>query len=336
MTSYRRSWTMIWVTVLAILGGLTITGQAEPVKGKLHQPAEMMKLIEASKLEYKVVRLKEKISPEIPGPVLGSELWLKNEGGRQSLKRYVVPSAVTSYLKNAERAFHNQQYDEAVRLYGEVAKLWPDFAHVHVLIGDAYYKKGEYRQAKASFERAIQMNFIDYEAHWFLADTLWRMGERTRALEEITLGHLLNVNHQEMKNVLRGYRGELGQPWKDWEFVPQYRISAKGNEITVETNPDWVGYALVKAYWKYEPGYAEKMVGPEYHKQLICSTEEKEALLALLTRPGLFANLEKIIKDGFLKEMLLYEIVARRAPSAIIMLPPKDLSKIVTYCGRYH
>jgi tetratricopeptide (TPR) repeat protein len=335
MTYVRIQCALLCTAILA-LPSISALAQTRYGKAKPHWPGEMMKLIEASKLSYTIGVLKEKVPPEPAGPVLDPDLWLKRDGKRVTVERYILSPPAASHLNKAERAFQANQHDQAMRLYKAVQKSVPNYGHVHVLVGDVHFKKGEFREAKVAYRRAIQMNAIDYQAHWFLADTLWRMGDRPRAVQEITIAHLLNVNHSKMKQVLRRYRTEMGRPWKDWEFNPQYRVSAKGTKVSVQADPNWLGYALVKAYWKYEPGYAERMAGADYRKQAVCDTEEREAIVSLVAGSKVHTVLKKIIADGFFDEMLLYEIAGKRCPSMIPLLSNREISRIVTYLERYH
>jgi tetratricopeptide (TPR) repeat protein len=132
------------------------------------------------------------------------------------------------------------------------------------LIGDCFYNLGDYENAIFYFDKAMARNFIDYDAHWFKADALKNLGDMDGALREITIAHLLNVNHESLNMVLRRYREIIGRPWKEMNFEPWYELEISGDSVFVKADPGWLGYASVKALWKYEPGYAESMIGEDY------------------------------------------------------------------------
>jgi len=47
-------------------------------------------------------------------------------------------------------------------------------------------------------------------------------------------------------------------------------------------------------------------------------------------------KVNKIIKDGYFQEMLWYEILSKKYPTAVLLLPNKFLSTIVEYVNKYH
>jgi hypothetical protein len=126
------------------------------------------------------------------------------------------------------------------------------------------------------FKKAIELNYISYDAHWFLADTEWELGNKETAMQEITMAHLLNVGHESLRNKMISCRQALKHDWKDWDYLPQYLLSQKGKEVSVDMDIEWLGYAIVKAIWKYEPGYAEKTSGKEYVNQVVDFSEKRK------------------------------------------------------------
>jgi len=327
---------------LTVVLGLVLCGvsYAEDKSGKrkIHEPSEIVKILESSSITYTMDVLKEPIPLSQSGPILSNELFVKTtEGGINKLEKPPLSKEATEKVTLAEKAFENKQYEQALELYRSVQKLEPSYPYVFTLMGDVFFRQGNYKQAKEDFEKAIQENFIDYQAHWFLADTLWALGEEEQAATEITIAHLLNVNHAGILSRLKQYRNETGRPWHEWNFNPQYVISADGEKVTIKSQKEWLGYAMVKAVWKYEPDYAEKMVGSEYKNQAVSFQGEKEAIASLIAgQPNAYKNIEGIIHDGFINEMIFYEIVSKQSPASIVLLPKDDFIKIVSYVNRYH
>jgi tetratricopeptide (TPR) repeat protein len=239
-------------------------------------------------------------------------------------------------LNKAEVAFQDAQYDQALKLYQSVKASAPKYASIDTYIGDTYFRQGNYEKAQIHFEAAIKRNFIDYQAHWFFADMLWKMNERERAVAEITTAHLLNINHSEIKATLLKYRAALNRPWKDWEFNPQYVLNQDGDKVMISVEKDWLGYALVKALWKYEQGYAKNMVGQDYENLVVCFEEEKEAIVSLLAGTESFRDLKAIVEQGFVDEMIIYEILACKDPGSVLLLPQETFARLVDYANRYH
>ena len=217
--------------------------------------------MEDSKLVYEI---KDEFDPKsiIDTPsVLSNQLYLKESGEGYSLVTFKLSELAQPIYNDAEEAFHKKDYTKAIELYNKVIQVQPNYYHAFTLIGDAYFSSEKYDSAIVYFKKAINNNFADYNAHWFLADTYNKCYIVDSALKEITIAHLLNVNHENLNKALRYYRNKNNRPWKEWSYVPQYTLSKDGNKVTINTTADWLGYALVKSVWKYEPGYAESMIG---------------------------------------------------------------------------
>jgi len=147
--------------------------------------------------------------------------------------------------------------------------------------------------------------------------------------------HLLNIHHPDILYNLCIYRENRGRPWQEWEFVPQYSIEPISDEkIRVNVDPEWGLYGLTKAIWQIEPGYMEKMMGgPGHEMDPYRIMEEKEALLA---RIPLDDRLSAILQDRFIDEFIWYEIIGKKEPAILYVLPLKIFDRIVEYVDRYH
>jgi tetratricopeptide (TPR) repeat protein len=305
----------------------------------LHTFAEIMKIMEDSKLTYELGSDEDLPPPPATEPPKGlwDQAWLMEKGdGGYSLTSFTLSDPARQKLAEAEKAYEAKDYDLALKGYEEVRKLQPDYHKILTLIGDVYYSKEGYETARSYYEEAIQKNFADYQAHWFLADALWKLGDKKAAIRQITIAHLLNVGHANIKKAMLGYRDKTGHPWKDWQFSPRYSLEQDGKKVKIRCPLEWLTYASVKAVWKYEPGYAERMAGPDYAKQLLVDEEEKEALVAYLSQDKPLPIVSTILDEGFINEFLYYEILAPKAPTAMVMFPRESFMRIVEYIDRYH
>ncbi len=59
---------------------------------------------------------------------------------------------------------------------------------------------------------SFELNFADYNAHWFLADTYEKLGYMDEASREVTVAHLLNVNHKNLQKTIRYYLKKVNRP----------------------------------------------------------------------------------------------------------------------------
>ena len=66
------------------------------------------------------------------------------------------PETFQKQLKDAQRAFENEQWQEALRLYHTLAEVAPDLPIVHIGEGDAAAKLKDYPTAITAFQRALQ------------------------------------------------------------------------------------------------------------------------------------------------------------------------------------
>jgi tetratricopeptide (TPR) repeat protein len=172
---------------------------------KLHTPAEIMKIMEESKLTYEIGE--DSLLAAVDSPeVLSNQMYLREKTHGHSLEMLSLSDGARPVYDQAEAAFNAGEFGKAITLYREVLSIQPEYVHSVTLIGDAFFSMGQFDSARAYFSRSIEQNFADYEAHWFLADTYKKLGKNEAALQEATIAHLLNVNHANLQKAIRYYR----------------------------------------------------------------------------------------------------------------------------------
>jgi len=325
----------IEVTVL-LCAFMASSALTQTVKSpRLHTPAEIMKIMEDSKLTYEIGEDSSTAPIDSPA-VLSNQMYLREKDGGYSLETLSLSDKAQPVYDEAEGAFKTGDFKKAIALYNRVLSVQPDYCHALTLIGDAYFSLGLFDSARAYFTRSIGSNFADYNAHWFLADTYRKLGDLKAALKEITIAHLLNVNHANLQKAIRYYRERTNRPWKNWAFEPVYHLSKEGNRVAIKTKAEWMGYALVKAVWAYEPGYAQSMLGETKEKLVIVWPEEKEAVLAVLASNDKLKHINEIIEKEFFTEFILYEVAAKKSPSVLVLLPREMFMRVVEYVDTFH
>ena len=324
------------IIILPLFFGLVVSYSQPNKNPKLHTPAEVMKIMEDSKLVYEI---KDEYDPKsiIDTPsVLSNQIYLRESKDGYILETFTLSHQALSTFNQAEDAFHKKDYPKAITLYNQVFEMQPNYFTAFTMIGDAYYSSEKYDSAIVYFKKAIQNNFADYNAHWFLADTYNKCYLLDSALKEITIAHLINVNHKNLNEAIRRYRQKSNHPWKEWDYIPQYNLSKDGNKVTINTTADWLGYAMVKAVWKYEPGYAEAMIGKTDTKMVVNWPEEKEAIIASLSDSSKNERITKIIDDDYITEFITYELAAKKAPSVMVLLPREMFYRVADYINKFH
>lgn len=295
-----------------------------------------MELIKESQLLY-AINLVDSIPKEDSLFVLSNQLCLRETESGTSLETYGVSEDVTTILEEAERAFFDKNFRSAISLYKDLLKIQPDYYYASTLVGDAYFQLGLLDSAAFYFNNSINLNFIDYNAHWFLADTYERMGKLDRAEEEITIAHLLNVNHDDLATSMRRIYSHNKHPWKEWSYTPEYTLARFGDSISVCTTDRWLGYALCKALWAYEPGYSLQNFGPTWQDEPVVWPEEREAILMqMVTAEKDMKRIRKFIRKGIFSEFVVYEITAKKHPAFLLTISRADLIDIANYVQKYH
>ena len=347
----RKSGSLVNFTVLSIILFVCSIGnvfaQTDDEKividGTLHDPSQILKLLEQSPLIYLIDEYKpdsmEMAKAETE--VLSDQLFTRTTDGQTDLLQYSMADSCLQILKQGEAFYADNDLPNALLAYESVAGCEPQYHKIWTLIGDVYFSLNQDDSAIYYFKKAIDSNFVDYQAHWFLADTYWRSGKKEEAVREMTIAHLLNVNHTDIWSVLEYYRNESGRPCNKWSFDPRYEIKASNDTIHVYAASGWISYALVMALWEYEPGYTEKMTGSENPESLISTLKEKEAVLCYLAenidnKDENWGRIEQIIKDDLLNSFIIYEIWLKDLPAVSLLISPDSFMSLVDYFDRYH
>lgn len=258
-------------------------------------------------------------------------------------------STASLLLDQAESFFAERNTEKARYLYKKILDRHPNSSQMMTYIGQTYQQDNDDESAREWFEKAIKTNRIDYMAHWFLANVCMEQNEIKRAVHHIVIAHVLNRNNPRIQLSLGLILLANDTPYDNWEFIPTYTLDTnkEGNPmITVaEENPDWMTYAMCKALWAFEPGYALSVLGDS--KAPPALIEEKEALIALSVREIRKADkrstlnedihrLAQIIKGGYLDAFALYEVVLRKDPNMASTLPEEVFDVFQRYILQYH
>ena len=313
------------------------------IDGHLHSTREILKIMNNSNLVYELGILPEDTVLEEGEPFVITETYQREESeDKITLFTSTLSDSAATLMRAGEDAFTAKDYPKALSLYRQALEQDSTSANGWTFVGDAFYMMGQYDSAVVAFKKAIELNYIDYDAHWFLADAYWELGNEIQALEEMTIAHVLNRNHVDLKGSLAIRRQQVGQPWKEWEFKPEYVLSSDGHNVTVRFKSDWMGYAMARALWKYEPRYREKMTGREPGEVMDSTTtsmlEERECLVPFLTIEDPFPELNKAVEAGYVDEFIWYEIWLKKYPVSLLMMPDieEKVGRIVEYINKYH
>jgi len=306
---------------------------------KLHTTPEILQLMSDSKLGYEI--------KELDKPILCKDY--SDKLNKHDCYRVSTDSSIETFantlndqslpLFNKAESFFQSNPDSALFYYKLALNADPKLFFVMTYIGQIYENKSDLVNAIEWYKKAISKNYIDYMAHWFLADAYDATGNLEKALDEIVIAQILNRNNDRIKGSMNRILKKANKSTEEWYFNPQIKIIKKSEEsISVATDEKWIGYGMVKALWEFEPGYKESMgIKNKEHSTL----EDKECLVALFaTLENSKANIDndpqlRILKEAvnknFINEYIFYEILLPEKPIIAYQLFEDAILKIKDY-----
>lgn len=268
---------------------------------------------------------------------------VEQDNGDRLLQELILPSEYWDDHLNAEALFRAGDYDIALDEYRRILAAVPSHTYFYTLIGDAFFNMGRYDSAAWYFGLAIERNFIDYRAHWFLADALRALGDTVAAVRELTVAHVLNPSHPVLKNAMIAVRNRAGLPWSDWTLRPLSDIRFRGDTVHLMLHQDWMVYTLVKALYLAEPGYGRDAQPDTGTPADFNPSAEMVALSIWAQAPTIApdtslarARVNYAIANNHLLPLVYYELLAHRYPIALRLLSPGTIGMLANYVLRYH
>jgi tetratricopeptide (TPR) repeat protein len=307
---------------------------------KIHSNFEIIKLMTDSKLKYEIKSLdKPVLNTDYSAKLNHSDCYrVVSDSGIQTFQ-FKVKDQAYQKLQKAEMYFQANDIDNALLWYKSTLEVDSALYTVMTYIGQMYEKKKDPVEAINWYKKATRNNYIDFMAHWFMADNYKSINELKNAVDEIVIARILNRNNPRIKKSFDNIFLKARRDTTDWYFNPQIEITNPSeNTISISMNDKWVGYAMTKALWMYEPGYSESM---GVKKGLYSTLEDRECLITLLIGQinaktkikddPEFLILNQAVKNNCLEEYILYEIVLPKTPAVAYQLPEKTILGIKKY-----
>jgi len=307
---------------------------------KFHTPAEILKMISDSKLMYEVKMLDKPIAcPDYSNKLNAHDSYRVVTDSSLYTSQYEINDKARPLFDKAEEFFQAKNPYSALMYYRMALDADSTQYYIMTYIGQMYDGQKDYEQSIQWYKKAIEKNYIDYMAHWFLADAYFAINDVKNALDEIVIARILNRNNQRIAASMVNIFKKAKRDTEDWCFNPQIAINkGEGNRVIVEMSADWTAYAMAKALWNFEPGYKESMgVAPDNYTTL----EEKECLIAQLiglenAKTNVKKNpqlriLKKAAENNHLEDYMLYEIFLPRSPQVALLLPEQTIISIKDY-----
>lgn len=304
----------------------------------LHSPAEIFQIMEKSETVYSINPLGTKIeSPDRSQNLNTNFYYRKIKDSTIYTYEYTVNPQAAQFAEQAEAYFRDSKYGLAQMMYEKAYSTDTSNYQLMTYIGQMYGIQDKYDIAANWYQQAINKNYIDYMAHWFLADIYKDQGKIKEAVEEITIALILNRNNPRIKSAMTSIYKLAKLKTVDWNFTPQIQIDSTGpKQVNIMYANDWLGYAMVKSLWMYEPGYSESMGTKRGNFSLL---EEKECFISLLTvlnkkaikKNPEFAALQYALDNRMIDEYIIYEILLPNHPFVAYQLSEQFISDIKDY-----
>jgi hypothetical protein len=314
-------------------------GTDAPPPGQIHTLDQIVEIIKNSKLFYSV----ESLAVITPGehlgdtarPILNADQYMKMVDSQPTLSNFKLSSIGVPLFEMAAAAVKDSDYPTAILRYHQVLQSDPSFTPAMSHMGEIFLKMGALDSAAFYLTGAVLKNPVDYMSHKLLGEVYWNQEKRPEAIKEMTTAHVLNLNDKAIPGRLEEWRLLTGRLWNGRPLVPLYRIAKVADTVYVRAPIDWIGYAMVKAVWKYEPGYAEKMLGYDPKGSIYVMMQEKEALVGAMTTNKHLENIHAIVEQGYVDEFILYEVVGPQHPMNIAVLPKEEIDRLVEYVDKF-
>lgn len=307
---------------------------------KIHSNFDILKIMEASKLKYEIKNLEKPIAnTDYSGKLNQADCYRVVSDSGLMTYQYKMNEPASQKLQKAEMYFQAKDIDNALIWYKSTLEADSSLFIMMTYIGQMYEKKRDRVNAINWYKKAISKNYIDYMAHWFLADNYNSINDVKSAVDEIVIARILNRNNPRIRKSFDNIFLKAKRDTTDWYFNPQIKITSPSeNTVSITMNDKWVGYAMARALWMYEPGYSESM---GVKKGLYSTIEDRECLVSLLIGQlnaktkidgdPEFLILKQAVKNNFLEEYILYEIVLPKTPAVAYQLPEKTILGIKNY-----
>lgn len=302
----------------------------------LSSTAEIIRIMEDSDILYNFEVVDLEITA-LPGSdqLIYHQYYRKTgpDGSFSTMQYNPLPTELQALMDQAEKHFSNNEIAQAQEFYKEILTLDSTYYKAQTYLGQTYGIQGDFKTAISLYRQVIQKNYIDYMAHWFLADAFLRTGEPEKALSEIITAHILNRNNPRILNSLNVILQENKKKLKDWKFIPQFEIdSVEGTGVRIRAEEEWLGWAMTEAVWRYEPGFSADRKNDIMTKTKQCiigyiSNKDKKDFKK---NEGL-AAFQAAADKGLIDAFILYEFVLPQYPLVGAQLTEALLEEIAQY-----
>lgn len=299
---------------------------------------DFLKIAGGSHIKYRFDALKNPVrSTHDASRINYSFYCLKDSLGKKEVVPFNVLPEVKELYDLGWEAIELEEPDTALVIFEEAITMDPGFSPAYTGKGYTLNQLGKPFAALEACSLAIALNPIDYIAYWTAATAWDKLNNPDSALNAICHAWILNRNHPEIVKDVKRFAEKGGLVLDNWVFNPQYSVLLNEGEVTVEYWKPWMGYAVCKAVWQYEPGFVpgRNIRGDEDYFR------ERECLACLLTSMNTFpkeANADSglngfkaAMENKMAAEFILFEIFLPEMPDMAYYLDSRRIVSLKQY-----
>ena len=221
------------------------------------------------------------------------------------------------YFQQAETAFVQSNYDEALKLYRKALEADPKYYKAALYIGDCYVQKQEWDNAETAYQQAISIDPLRETAYRYSGTPLMKQKKFDLALDRYIEAYItepysdLSVRGITQWAEITGAR--LGHPKVD---IPKFGYGPDGKPSTVmnetsltEGSKAWLAYSLTRDAWhkqKFAKAFPNEKTYRHSLQEEVDAIREtlKSAKEQKLSHPH-FDILQKLDNEGLLEAYVL-------------------------------
>lgn len=316
------------------------------IKGQvyLNTPLEILTFMEASPTKYEFEQLYGEAPPK-KRPVIPHGTYIESINNREHQRQYKnQETPEVSRWKNKARTMlgtEGPNYKKVRIFYNKCLKKNPQNAQLHTFKGETYYEEGRYEEAMECLQKAIELNPIDYLAHWQMAEIFLKKNEIERALHTITIAHIYNRNHPRLlKRMIDIYKKHDKIYYRNWGFDPKMYLYQDGNKVVIAADGIWLTYGMYKAVWNFDSDY--KFIKEQQEVTDHMFQMEMEATIGtFMTHNSLkkddkrnYPTMEafgKCLDNEMVEEFVMYEILIVDKPTIAYHMTTDFMNRLIEY-----
>lgn len=325
-------------------------------------PADYLKILSESKLQYNIGSQPSKTPMELPAcPRRDESMRVVQSGAEKKLAPWPMTLELAKLLSDGEKLFDAEKFDEAAVKYKAAIAKDPESATAYLFYGDTFLMGADdAASALAQYQKAIALDPTLPRPHFFASTAYLQLGRKADAREEIVRALTYAPSYESIWKLLRqnpelwGNKRVTRHPFEP----PQGYLGVKGPkgiDVFAGSNNAWLGYALCKAVWANEDQFKTgHHVGQwslqEEHacvlNQLMSvynatgaklekngkPITEKDVVAAL---PPLEAHLFDAANAHLLDGYILFEIIGRNCPIMLSTMNDDARRQVEGYIRKY-